>query len=361
MAIGESLFAPGDPCGVCQFPTDRGKVCGNVVYANEPKGRLPRYCGQEGQAKWQAQHGTEGNPKHLSDRAKYWRDTYGMSSPEEAAKLAEAEAARRGIGRRSETPDAAESEPVLTVVPTVPEESEPTSAIEALADLATALTGRVTAVREEMDEVRAECEARMTELDAERERLTAEVEAEKQALAEDRETAQNTTERAKLDVREATERAENAIREATESRLKTEGELKSARERIKKLEQQLTDMTERHKREIEDLRKTHKNEIENVRKVESDRFRETMRDFALTIRHEQPAEADRPEPTPTPQAIADLTKWIVKGVVTRRNGRWHTGNGWATNPAARTLDWMLSVESIAVGEGDPAPVTMTGK
>ena len=355
MAVGESLFAPGDPCGVCQFPTGRGEVCGNVVYANEPKGRLPRYCGQKEQVRWQAQHGTEGNPKHLSDRAKYWRDTYGMSSPEEAAQLAAAEAARRGIGRRSEADEsapAAESEPVLTVVPPAPEGPEPQSSIDALADLATALTGRVQAIREEMDEMRAESEAQRVELDAERERLAAEVETEKQGLAADRETAQNTTERAKLDVREA-----------NEARLQTEGELKSARARIAELEAALDDAKKQHKREIGEIREAHKREVEEVRKVEYERFREMMRDFASTVRHdEKPDTAPKLRKAPTtpgPDAQDQMMQRVQNGDVTVVDREWVLSNAKANTAAANTLSWLLNECRITVtDEGQVKPVTL---
>lgn len=354
--IEATTFAIGEPCGVCQFTTGKGTICGNVVYANQLKGRLPRYCGQAGQAEWHAKHGTEGVAGHMSDRAGYPRRIYDMTT-EQAAELAEAEAVQRGIGRRNpgadDHADAVEAAPVLSAVPDVPEQqpAEPESAVDALADLATALTGRVIAVRREMEELQATCDAQITETETERERLADEVAAQLQGLAADQELAKATTERALIEVREANDRADTAIREATDIRLQVEGELKAARQRVADLEAALAAAEKRRVSEVAEVRET-----------EYQRFRELVREFAATTRPQPETAAPEPRKAPTtpgPDAQEKMMQRVRNGHVTVVDREWVLSNAKANTAAANTLSWLLEESRITVtDEGQVSPVTL---
>ncbi len=344
---GAARYAVGEACGVCRFPVGPGQICGNPVYANVATGgALPKYCGQEGQAQWQAQHGTDGNPGHLSDRAGYPRRRLQLTK-DDVARLADEEAARRGIGRRkAETASVATvSAPIADAVtaPAAPSEQAPTpgSAVDAFADLAQAITQRVAAVRAEMDALRTDCQTQMADTMAERERLAEDVATQIQGLEQDRAQAQAITERAAAE-----------IQKANEARLRAEGELSSALRRIAELEQALLDASNQHRAEIAE-----------VREREEARYDRMVSAFAQTVRTEpeppSPEDTGRP---PSESALTDMGRLVRAGKVTRREG-WHTGNGPATRPAARTLDWMLEQGLIAIGEageGMPAPVTLTG-
>lgn len=278
-------FGIGEACGVCIFPTGPGQICGNVVYANQAKGRLPKYCGQEGQEHWQAQHGTEGNKRHKSDLAGYPRRQLGMT-PEDVQALADAEAARRGIGRRlkAETSSAATTPAVAAPVadaaaaPAAPvpdlAEALPESAVDALAELARLIAGRVVATRAEMDAIRADADARVAEVEREAAQQAEALAAERAGLESDRAEAQA-----------ARDRAEDEIRQAREARLTTEGQLTEARARIAELERALSDAEARHRAEIAD-----------VRRAEEERYDKLVAAFAATrtepVRHEPRPVAD---------------------------------------------------------------------
>ncbi|WP_227985563.1 hypothetical protein [Nocardia spumae] len=330
-AADHEIFEPGEPCGVCRFPMGPGKICGNTVYASHGKGALPKYCGQDGQAQWQAQNGTEGNPGHRSDLAGYPRKKANMSTGD-AARLAEEEAARRGITRRNAAA-AEEQQPAPVPAPAEPATAEPEesadSAIAALAALLTGLPHHVARVREEIERATAEREARIAEEVAKREELAAEVTAEREALATDRAEAQA-----------ARERAETEIREARDSRLKTEGQLRSAQARIEELE-----------REIAALKIAHRAEIEEVRRTEREEFRELMQTFAQTIKAPEPAPRVAAVPAvPEPGAQAAMLKRVAAGSVTLVEGVWHQSNAKANTAAVVTLDWLRDAGQIQVAE-----------
>lgn len=345
----DEIFGVGEPCGVCIFPTGEGEICGNTVYANQAKGRLPKYCGQEGQAEWQAKHGTEGNPRHRSDLAGYPRRQLGMT-PEDVQTLAAAEAARRGITRRTTKAEAAAPAPAAEVPagPTAPAdlaEALPESAVDALAELARLITGRVVAVRHEMDAVRTEFEQRTEELEREAEQRAADLAAEREAVEADR---------AKL--AELTERAESEIRAANDDRLRVEGELAAARRRVAELEAALA---ESEARRVAD--------VEEVRRFEREEFRRTMREFAATVRGEREEEAtavvvakDAPITAPV---VARMAVRIERGDLTlSKDGRWLLGNADAIRPAVNVIEHMMKAGYLAIGEGKgdaPAPVTLT--
>ena len=325
------IFEPGEPCGVCRFPMGPGKICGNVVYASHGKGALPKYCGQEGQAQWQAQHGTEGDPRHQSSLAGYPRKQAQMSAAD-AGRLAEEEAARRGIGRRKASapeapaaaaPAAASAEPVAAA----PEEETPESAIASLAALVAQLPGRIATVRGEIEQAYADRDAGIAEEVAKREQLAAEVEAEREALAQDRAAAQA-----------ARERAETEIRTAIDAKLQTEGELRSAQKRIEELERELAEQKSRHRAEIEDVRRT-----------EYDRFREMMRDFAATIQKPEPEPRIAAVPTePSEDAQAAMLKRVGAGSVTFVGGEWFQSNAKANAAAVVTLNHLREAGKIEV-------------
>lgn len=329
----EPAFKVGDPCGVCQFPIGIGKICGNVVYANQTRGRLPRYCGQAGQAEHQAAHGTTGDPAHMSDRAAYPRRVYSMSK-EEATRLADEAAARLGIGPRRHHTDAEEPAPAATEPEPATTVEAPKSAIDELAELATAFIGRVGTVREEMQQVRDDAEARVQAEVAEKERVLAEVAEEKAALAKDRQAAQADSERAVI-----------AVKEADDARLQLAGELKAAKERIAELEAALDAAEQRRIAEVEE-----------VRKEERAEFRLAMREFASTVRNEatpekSPAEREsRPVPEPSEEARESMMKRIRNGHVTVVDRAWVVSNTKATTATARTLDQLYQDGRITVTE-----------
>ena len=334
---GES-FEPGEPCGVCRFPMGPGQICGNVVYASHEKGALPKYCGQEGQSVWQAKRGTEGDPRHQSSLAGYPRKQAKMTAAD-AGRLAEEEAARRGIGRRRKSsapetpaaaaPAAASVEPVTAA----PEEEAPESAIASLAALVAQLPGRIATVRGEIEQAYADRDAIVAEVMAEREQLAAEIEAERDALAKDRAAAQA-----------ARERAETEIRTATDAKLQTEGELRSAQKRIEELERELAEQKSRHRAEIEEVRRT-----------EYDRFREMMRDFAATIQKPEPEPRIATVPTePTEEAQAAMLKRVGAGSVTFIDGEWFQSNAKANAAAVVTLNHLREAGKIEVAANGQA-------
>lgn len=342
------VFEIGEPCGVCRFPIGRGQICGNVVYANNNKGRLPWYCGQEGQAEWQKRHGTPGAEGHRSDLATYPRKKYGMNK-EEVAALARAEAARRGITRRlkvdgNTTPTAAlitesVTETAAPIAPGNLADALPESPVEALAELARLVAGRVVAVREEMDTVRAAAEARAAEIEAENAARTEELDAMRAELENDRAEAQ-----------EITERAKSEIRAAEDARLHAVGELSAAQKRIAELEAALAAAEARR---IE--------EVEQVRRTEREEFRLAMREFAATVRGEkEPAREATPREVPiTEEVMANMVVRIERGEIDRRGAVWHVANAAATRPTAQVLDHMQEAGYLRVGTGNPAPVTVT--
>ena len=315
------IFAPGEPCGVCRFPIGPGQICGNTVYASHGKGALPKYCGQKGQAQWQAQHGTEGDTSHQSDLAGYPRKRAGMSTAD-AARLAEEEAARRGIVRRkaateSEAPATAPAASTAPAESTPTEEATPESAGAALAALVQLLPGKVGALREEIAQAEADRDAQVAAEIAKREEMAAEVAAEREALAQERAEAQA-----------ARERAESEIREATDARLQTEGKLESSTARVEELE-----------RELAALKVTHREEVEEVRRTEYKRFREMMSDFAATVRSsETPAVQQHSLPEPTQEALDGMMNRVAHGDVTVVEGAWCLSNATANKAAAVTLD-----------------------
>ena len=332
-------FQLGEPCGVCRFPIEPGVICGNTVYASHTKGALPKFCGQDGQAQWQAQHGTPGDAKHRSELAGYPRKKHSMSTGE-AARLAEEEAARRGIGRRkaaAEEQRPAAPLPAAPVEPVAePEEESADTAIAALAAALIELPHHVARVRKEIERATAERDDRIAEEIAKREELAAEVAAEREALATDRAEAQA-----------ARERAETEIREATESRNRTEGELQSARGRIKELE-----------REITELKTAHRAEVEEVRRTEREEFHRLMQAFAQTIKAPEaaPPVATVPE-VPEPGAQAAMLKRVAAGSVRLVEGVWHQSNAKAHTAAVVTLNWLRDAGQIHVAEdGTVTPV-----
>ncbi|MGW5388197.1 hypothetical protein [Nocardia sp. NPDC003963] len=338
------IFGKGDPCGVCHFVTGPGEICGNVVYANKEKGRLPLYCGQEGQAGWQQQHGTPGNEDHKSELATYYRKRAGMEK-EEVAELAAAESARRGIIRRHKasepTPAPVESAPAGPVTVADLAEALPESPVEALAELARLITGRVIATRKEMDDVRAAAEERAAEIEAENVERTAELDAMRAELENDRTEARETTERAKAE-----------IRAAEDARIHAEGKLSAAHQRIEELEAALTAAD---RRRVE--------EVERVRREEREEFRLAMREFAATVRGEEaPAkEPARTEDVPvTEDAVQTMAKRVERNEVTQRGQVWYIANSMAPRPAAAVLTRMQSNGYVRVGsQGDPERVTLT--
>ncbi|NKY60989.1 hypothetical protein [Nocardia flavorosea] len=344
------IFGTGEECGVCHFPTGRGEICGNVVYANGPKGRLPLYCGQEGQAHWQKENGTEGNSRHQSSLAGYPRKTLGMTK-EDCAALAEAEAARRGIVRRAKSDTAPASAPAAEVAPapTAPtgpvvpvdlSDALPDSPVEALAELAQLIVGRVVAARKEMETVRNAAEDRAAEIERENADRVEELAAQRAELEAEQEAA-----------REITARAETAIREANEARLRTEGELDGARRRIAELESALEAAEQRRIAEVAE-----------VRRVEREEFRMAMREFATTVRGETSArEAERTEDKPvTEEAVETMAKRVARNEITRRGPVWHIANAVAPRPAAAVLNRMQADGYLHLGsQGDPERVTLT--
>ncbi|MBF6358442.1 hypothetical protein IU449_28505 [Nocardia higoensis] len=336
-------FGVGEPCGVCIFPVGPGEICGNVVYANTAKGRLPKYCGQEGQAEWQTQHGTEGNVRHKSDLAGYPRRQLKMTK-EEVQALADAETARRGITRRLKTDAAPVNAAAETdAAPVAPladlGQALPDSPIDALAELARLIAGRVVAARAEMDDVRTTAERRAAEIEAEGTALIEGLERERAELEADRAEAQAVT-----------TRAQGEIRAAEDARLRAEGELTSAQRRIAELERALADADARRVAEVEE-----------VRRFEREEFRRTMREFAATVRGDEPATvAARELPEVTDDAVKTMAARVEAGHVTRRKAKWHLANAAANRAAARVLDHMDAAGYLhIVGDTDPELVTLS--
>lgn len=342
------VFGIGEPCGVCHYVTGRGQICGNTVYANSVKGRLPLYCGQPGQAEWQEQHGTPGDKTHRSDLATYPRKRAEMDK-EDVAKLAAAEAARRGITRRHKVsePTAPVSAPAETsAAPAGPvtvadlSDALPESPVEALAELARLVTGRVVAVRREMDEVRAGAEARAAEIENENAERTAELDTLRAELESDREEA-----------RQITEQARSEIRAANDAQLRIEGELNAARERITALEQALTDAENRHRAEVAE-----------VREREEARYDRLVAAFAATrpdaeTSAAQPDDENRPV---TEEAVQTMAKRVERNEITQRAQVWYIANSVAPRPAAAVLARMQSNGYLHIGsQGQPERVTLT--
>ena len=343
-------FGIGEPCGVCIFPTGAGKICGNTVYANQAKGRLPKYCGQEGQAEWQAQYGTEGDRRHRSDLAGYPRRQLGMST-EDIQALATAEAARRGITRRlkAETVPApapadsvaAADGPLEGIVEVLPE-----SPVDALAELAQLIVGRVVAVKHEMDSVRKGFEAQAEESARELALRAEELDAEREAVAGERAAAEE--DRAEL--AQARVAAESEIREAREAQLTVEGQLKEARKRIEELERAAAATAERHREELAE-----------VRKYEEARYDKMVAAFAATRAEEAPAARRRDLPI-TDESVQTMAGRVSRGEITvREDGTWLIVNAVAPRPAAAVLDHMMSARLLVIGEGEPAPVALAGE
>ncbi|MEV0344063.1 hypothetical protein AB0H49_34140 [Nocardia sp. NPDC050713] len=290
------MLAPGTPCAVCQFPMGRDEhgvpqICGNPVYVNvEGGGRLPKYCGGEEQAEWQAKHGTAGNARHRSELAAYPRKQLGLSA-KEVEQLALDEAARQGIGagvvRRKQLPTT--GLPLLpnTTTPAAPvesaEEPAPVSAVQGLAELATIITSRVAAVRAEMDAVVAQADSRVKEAEDERDQLAAEVADERERLAAEVATEREALAADREEARAITERAESEIREAREAQLRAEGELASAQRRIAELEQALVDAESQRKAEVA-----------AVRREEREEFRLALRELNVEIGGRKHADAEPP-------------------------------------------------------------------
>ncbi|MGW0163535.1 hypothetical protein ACWDUN_29860 [Mycobacterium sp. NPDC003323] len=353
-AYDTDTFGIGEACGVCIFPTGPGQICGNVVYANQAKGRLPKYCGQEGQEHWQAQHGTEGNKRHKSDLAGYPRRTLGMT-PEDVQALADAEAARRGIGRRlkSETASAATNPAVAAPVadaaaaPAAPvldlADALPESAVDALAELARLIAGRVVATRAEMDAIRADAEARVAEVEREGAQRAEALDAERAGLESDRAEAQA-----------ARDRAEDEIRQAREARLTTEGQLTEAKARIAELERALSDAEARHRAEIAEVRRTSEERYDKLVAAFAATRTEPVRDV--------PAAQPRRKAAPpiTADVLENMAGRVHRGEVIQVGGqRWRIASADATTPAAATLDHMNAAGFLDFGPGDPAVVMLS--
>lgn len=340
-------FGVGDPCGVCHFPVGPGQICGNTVYANRSKGRLPAYCGMAGQEEWQAKHGTEGNKAHRSDVAKYPRDKFGMTK-EETAALAEAESVRRGYTRRLKAEAPAAATAPVAAVPTVPAtaptiedlvEALAESPIEALAQLTQLFVGRVGAARMEMETVRADADQRIADIESEATEAAERLAAERGSLEAER-----------AEVQALRERAEAQIREANESRLRTEGELNGARQRITELEAEISEAEQRHRAEVE-----------KVRREERENFLEGMKALGATYRAEAATVPQPMRETPvTDQAITDIGARVARNEATWREGKWHINNAAATHPVVRVLDHMREAGYLQVGSvGAPERVTLT--
>lgn len=344
-AYDTDTFGVGEPCGVCIFPTGKGEICGNTVYANKSGGRLPKYCGQEGQAEWQSQHGTEGNARHRSDLAGYPRKQLGMT-PEDVQTLAEAEAARRGITRRlkSESAPAAPVAELVTVpAPAAPAdlaEALPESAVDALAELAVLITGRVVAARHEIDSVHEDFAKRVADIEADAARSAADLAAEREAVEAER-----------THLAELTEQAETAIREALDAKLRAEGQLSEARARIAELERAAVETAARHREEIE-----------TVREREEKRYDKLVESFAKT-RGEVPAARPRKAAPVRPldtDTVARFGERIERGDITvRADGVWLVVNAEATTATMRTIEHFNAAGWLVVGNGDPAPVSLS--
>ncbi|MEV0361005.1 hypothetical protein AB0H71_33590 [Nocardia sp. NPDC050697] len=370
-AYKTDVFAPGEIVGVCQFPTGPDAVCGNPVYANTSKGRLPRYCGQPEQAQWQQEHGSTGVAGHLSDRAGYPRKQFGMST-ERAAELAAIEAKARGYGNRR-----LKTDPAPAAAPAVPAETTAVavaelpadlsdalaalypSPIAALAELARLTVGRAAAARAEMDELRAGADNYIEDMEVRHAAALDELAEQRAALEADRAEAQATTEEAKKE-----------IEAARDSRNRLEGQLGEARDRIAELE-----------RRIEAMRSQHQDELEEVRAREEARLERILGVFALTAKvdptaaaavkaaepetpADPPAEQEVTAPAPTrrrrsaakPESTEAgakmLAPLIARGLVIRTGDMWQTDGSPATTGGAETLDHMLATGLLVLEDAD---------
>src|SRR5690606_12919579 len=177
----------------------------------------------------------------------------------------------------------------------------------------------------------------------------AEIEAEGTALIEGLERERTELEADRAEARAITERAQGEIRAAEDARLRAEGELSAARQRIAELEQALTEADARRLAEVEE-----------VRRFEREEFRRTMREFAATVRaHSDEPVSVRELPEDTDEAVQAMARRVEAGHVTRAGGVWALANATANRAAAAVLDHMHAVGHLHLGEGDPAPVSLT--
>lgn len=333
------IFAVGEACGVCHFVTGPGEICGNTVYANDAKGRLPMFCGAPGQAEHAERAGTETDTRHRSDLATYPRRRAQMSK-EQVAELAAAETVRRGITRRLKFDAQTGAVTEIAPAPAAPVElgaALPDAPLEALEELARLVTARVVAARAELAQVQSAAEERVADAQAEIDRRTAELEAQAADVA-----------RAGEEARELTERAGSEINTAREAQLRAEGQLAQARERIGELE-----------RELGETRTRHQEELETVRRREEDRFERVIATFAKTREDAPTPRRKASARTVTRGHTEESALAIDRGEVQRAGDRWLI-RGSVPNPTAvRTLDHMREVGYLMIGQGEPATVTLT--
>jgi hypothetical protein len=277
-------FAPGDPCGVCRFPVGPDQICGNPVYALAGKGALPKYCGADGQAEHQQQHGTPGDPAHRAELAGYPRTKHGISK-ERIAELAEQQTRALGV-RRTLRVVAAESAPVVAAPAGTDSAASPVEAqqtggeqsgesapvadvpVRALAagtgrgglDKAGRLGELLLAAAElaaelpgEMEGLRADCEHRVAR----------EVQRADEAVAAN-EIAQQELSAVQEQARATVAQAEDEVRQAHDARMRAEGELSGARDRIAALEQQLAEADRRHRAELDKVRDAADERVERI-------------------------------------------------------------------------------------------------
>lgn len=340
------IFGKGDPSGVCHFVTGPGQICGNVVYANKEKGRLPLYCGQEGQAEWQQQYGTEGNSEHKSELATYYRKRAGMEK-EEVAALAAAETAQRGIIRRhkASAPSAAPAEtPAAPAGPVTIDDlvnALAESPIDALTQLTQLFVGRVSAARAEMDAVHAKADQRVAEIEQQAVQSAEELAAERESLEVER-----------AEVQALREQVEGERAAANEARLRAEGERDGAQRRIAELEQQIADSERRHRAEIAEVRE--REEARYDRLVAA--FAATRTDTETAPTKGEPAD-ERPV---TAESVQTMAKRVARNEVTRSGPVWKIANAVAPRPAAAVLNRMQSDGYLLIGsQGEPERVTLT--
>jgi hypothetical protein len=360
----DALVSIGQVCGVCRWPTAPGVICGVPVYATAARGTLPKFCGAPGQAHWQEQWKTPGNPDHVAERAGYARKLAGMSAGEAKA-LAETRARELHIHHRAPRPPVAPAESVpaqaepaeqsasaaevseqAPVVPaTVGGEYEQ---LDRLAEILNGAGDLVAAFRGRLDAMRADYEHR---IDQEAARARAAVDAEsatRQEIATLREESGRAVQQAQADVESA--RAEAVT--ARDAQLRAEGRLEDARERIARLETELAEIRDGQRAEIERVRR------------EAAEQAERMIDAALRAQTRERVEAisRRQEGEPPESAIDEMSGRVRAGRVYRSGGTWFTGpNEQATHGAVRTLDWMLEQRMIVLASGDPARATLTQK
>ncbi|WP_280407507.1 hypothetical protein [Nocardia brasiliensis] len=359
----EERFQPGEQCGVCRFPTGTGQICGNPVYAVTGKGRLPKYCGMDGQAVYQQQHGTAGVPGHLSERAGYPRKTFGMT-PAAVNELAERLSKEAGVQRRvhliasNDAVAEGDSDATADSPGTAPEPDDTRMRVRALAvvgsgteksaklaeyllaasELAAQLGDEMTALRADADN-RVGREASLTRA------ATADKERAERELADAVEAHRAALAQADERVRQASEQAEQAHTD----KLHAEGALKAAEARIAELERKLTG-----------LETAHRDEIERVRATEAARTERFLLAFA---RRTGGPEEEAEEPVvqkPSASAVQDLAKRVQRGQVQRQGSgeepAWLLSNAVANRRAAATLEWMLEQGQISVDADGTAHV-----